>query len=88
MKNIVTMINDSFKGSNGKTDHKRLTVFAFVLLVFLIAGVALFREKPIANESIIEYVLVTAGTVIVGGMGLTKINFKTKKMEENINADQ
>jgi hypothetical protein len=77
MKKTLEMINQSFKGSNGKIDHKRLTVFAFVILVFVIAGVALYKKTPIANEAIIEYVLVTAGTIIVGGMGLTKINLKT-----------
>jgi hypothetical protein len=77
MKKTLEMINQSFKGSNGKIDHKRLTVFAFVILVFIISGVALYKKTPIANEAIIEYVLVTAGTIIVGGMGLTKINLKT-----------
>jgi hypothetical protein len=77
MKKTLEMINQSFKGSNGKIDHKRLTVFAFVILVFVISGVALYKKTPIANEAIIEYVLVTAGTIIVGGMGLTKINLKT-----------
>lgn len=77
MKKTLEMVNQSFKGSNGKIDHKRLTVFAFVILVFIISGVALYKKTPIANESIIEYILVTAGTIIVGGMGLTKINLKT-----------
>jgi hypothetical protein len=77
MKKTLEMINQSFKGSNGKIDHKRLTVFAFVILVFVISGVALYKKTPIANQAIIEYVLVTAGTIIVGGMGLTKINLKT-----------
>jgi len=86
MKNLVKMFNESFKGSTGKVDHKRMTVFAFVLLVFVIAGVALFKNTKIPNEVIIEYVLVTAGTVIVGGMGLTKIDFRKNK-EENNHAD-
>ena len=77
MKKTLEMINQSFKGSNGKTDHKRLTVFAFVILVFIISGVALYKKTPIANQGIVEYILVTAGTIIVGGMGLTKINLKT-----------
>ena len=77
MKKTLEMINQSFKGSNGKIDHKRLTVFAFVILVFVISGVALYKKTPIANQAIVEYVLVTAGTIIVGGMGLTKINLKT-----------
>lgn len=77
MKKTLEMVNQSFKGSNGKIDHKRLTVFAFVILVFIISGVALYKKTPIANENIIEYILVTAGTIIVGGMGLTKINLKT-----------
>jgi len=77
MKKTLEMINQSFKGSNGKIDHKRLTVFAFVILVFIISGVALYKKTPIANEAIVEYILVTAGTIIVGGMGLTKINLKT-----------
>jgi hypothetical protein len=77
MKKTLEMINQSFKGSNGKIDHKRLTVFAFVILVFIISGVALYKKTPIANQAIIEYVLITAGTIIVGGMGLTKINLKT-----------
>lgn len=89
MKEILKMFNNSIKGSNGKTDHKRLTVFAFVILVFVITGVALYKKEPIKNESIIEYVLVTAGTIIIGGMGLTKIDFrKNKNKEEEINADQ
>lgn len=86
MKNLGKMFNESFKGSTGKVDHKRMTVFAFVLLVFVIAGVALFKETEIPNKAIIEYVLVTAGTVIVGGMGLTKIDFRKNK-EENNHAD-
>lgn len=77
MKKTLEMINQSFKGSNGKIDHKRLTVFAFVILVFIISGVALYKKTPIVNGNIIEYILVTAGTIIVGGMGLTKINLKT-----------
>lgn len=83
MKNLVKMFNESFKGSTGKVDHKRITVFAFVLLVFIIAGVALYKNTPIPNEAIIEYVLVTAGTVIVGGMGLTKVDFRKNKEENN-----
>lgn len=86
MKNLINMFKETFKGSNNKIDHKRLTVFAFVLLVFIITGVALYKTEKITNESIIEYVLVTAGTIIIGGMGLTKIQLKTKKEEEN--ADQ
>lgn len=86
MKSLIEMFKETFKGSNNKIDHKRLTVFAFVILVFIITGVALYKEEKITNESIIEYVLVTAGTIIIGGMGLTKIQLKTKKEEEN--ADQ
>lgn len=86
MKKTLEMINQSLKGSNGKIDHKRMTVFAFVALVFIIAGVALFRKKAIANQSIIEYILVTSGTIIVGGMGLTKI--PSKQIKEKENADQ
>jgi hypothetical protein len=82
MKKTLEMINQSFKGSNGKIDHKRLTVFAFVILVFIISGVALYKKTPIANEAIIEYILITAGTIIVGGMGLTKINLKTNIKNE------
>ena len=89
MKEILIMFNNSVKGSNGKIDHKRLTVFAFVILVFIITGVALYKKEPIKNESIIEYILVTAGTIIIGGMGLTKIDFrKNTNKEENNNADQ
>lgn len=87
MKQLKIMFLNSFKGSNGKIDHKRMTVFAFVILVFIIAGVALFREKQITNESIIEYILVTSGSVILGGMGLTKIDLRRKK-EEPTDADQ
>ena len=87
MKQLKTMFIESFKGSTGKIDHKRLTVFAFVTLVFIIAGVALFKKTPIVNEPIIEYILVTSGSVILGGMGLTKIDLRRKK-EEPADADQ
>lgn len=45
MKEIAKMFKDSFKGSTGKIDHKRLTVFAFTLLVFIIGGVALYKKN-------------------------------------------
>jgi hypothetical protein len=82
------MFKDSFKGSTGKTDHKRLTVFAFTLLVFIIGGVALYKKEPIPNQAIVEYVLVAATSVILGGMGLSKIDFRKTKKEEPEHADQ
>jgi len=89
MKEILKMFNNSIKGSTGKTDHKRLTVFAFVVLVFIITGVALYKTEPISNKEIIEYVLVAATSIIVGGMGLSKIDFRRNKTkEETENADQ
>ena len=87
MKKIQEMFKESIKGSTGKIDHKRLTVAAFTILFFVITGVALYKKTPIANQPIIEYILITSGSIIVGGMGLTKIDFRKKK-EENINADQ
>lgn len=87
MKKIQEMFKESIKGSTGKVDHKRLTVLAFTILFFVITGVALFKPTPITNQPIIEYVLLTSGSIILGGMGLSKIDFRKKK-EENTNADQ
>jgi arginine exporter protein ArgO len=69
---------ESLKGSSGKIDHKRLTVLAFVLVFIGITIVGLYKKTPIVNQSIIETILYIVGSVILGGMGLTKIKTKTE----------
>ena len=84
--NMSKVTKDSFfesiKGSNGKVDHKRLTVLAFVLVFIGITIVGLYKEKPIVNQALIETILYVVGSVILGGMGLTKIKTKTEATNE------
>ena len=84
--NMSKVTKDSFieslKGSNGKIDHKRLTVFAFVLVFIGITVVGLYKKTPIVNQSIMETILYIVGSVILGGMGLTKIKTKTEATNE------
>ena len=87
MKETLKMFKDSFKGSTGKTDHKRLTAFAFVILVMVIALTALFGPV-LTNVEIIKAVLEIAGIVIVGVFVTTKIDFRKTKKEEPEHADQ
>jgi len=69
---------DSLKGSTGKVDHKRLTVFAFVVMFFITTIVILYKKNQIPNSALVETALITMTSVILGGMGLTKITTKTK----------
>jgi arginine exporter protein ArgO len=73
---------ESFKGSNGKIDHKRLTVFVFALMFICITVVGLYKKTPIVNQTLIETILYIIGSVILGGMGLTKIKTKTETTNE------
>ncbi len=81
LKTINNNFMESFKGSNGKIDHKRLTVFAFVIMFFICTIVILYKKTEIPNSSLIETVLVTITSVILGGMGLSKIPTKNKNIE-------
>lgn len=84
--NMSKVTKDSFlesiKGSNGKVDHKRLTVFAFVLVFMGITIVGLYKKTPIVNQTLMETILYIIGSVILGGMGLTKIKTKTETTNE------
>jgi len=84
--NMSKVTKDSFlesiKGSNGKVDHKRLTVLAFVLVFIGITIVGLYKKTPIVNQSLMETILYIVGSVILGGMGLTKIKTKTETTNE------
>jgi hypothetical protein len=73
---------ESIKGSNGNIDHKRLTVFAFVLVFIGITLVGLYKTTPIVNQALMETILYIIGSVILGGMGLTKIKTKTETTNE------
>ena len=73
---------ESIKGSNGKIDHKRLTVLAFVLVFIGITIVGLYKKTPIVNQTLMETILYIIGSVILGGMGLTKIKTKTETTNE------
>ena len=73
---------ESIKGSNGKIDHKRLTVFAFVLVFIGITIIGLYKKTPIVNQTLMETILYIIGSVILGGMGLTKIKTKTETTNE------
>mgnify|MGYP003346823805 CR=1 FL=1 len=77
-KTVKDTFLDSFKGSNNKVDHKRLTVFAFVVMFFVTTVVILYKKNQIPNSGLVETVLITMTSVILGGMGLTKITTKTK----------
>ena len=78
LKTSNSNFTESFKGSNGKIDHKRLTVFAFVIMFFITTGVILYKKNEIPNSGLVETVLITMTSVILGGMGLSKIKTKTK----------
>lgn len=78
MSGIGKKFAESFLDRNDKVDHKRLTVFSFVLLFWLAAIVALFRQKEITNEELVETVLYIAASVILGGMGFSMINKPTR----------
>ena len=84
--NMSKVTKDSFlesiKGSNGKVDHKRLTVLAFVLVFIGITIVGLYKKTPIVNQALMETILYVVGSVILGGMGLTKIKTKTEATNE------
>ena len=84
--NMSKVTKDSFlesiKGSNGKVDHKRLTVLAFVLVFIGITLVGLYKKTPIVNQTLMETILYIIGSVILGGMGLTKIKTKTETTNE------
>ena len=86
LQNMSKITKDSFlesiKGSNGKVDHKRLTVLAFVLMFIGIAIVGLYKKTPIVNQALMETILYIVGSVILGGMGLTKIKTKTETTNE------
>jgi hypothetical protein len=73
---------ESIKGSNGKIDHKRLTVLAFVLVFIGITIIGLYKKTPIVNQTLMETILYIIGSVILGGMGLTKIKTKTETTNE------
>jgi hypothetical protein len=75
---------DSLKGSTGKVDHKRLTVFAFVVMFFVTTVVILYKKNEIPNSGLVETVLITMTSVILGGMGLTKITTKNKDVKNEI----
>lgn len=75
---------DSLKGSTGKVDHKRLTVFAFVVMFFVTTVVILYKKNEIPNSDLVETALITMTSVILGGMGLTKITTKNKEIKNEI----
>jgi hypothetical protein len=75
---------ESLKGSTGKVDHKRLTVFAFVVMFFVTTIVILYKKNEIPNSGLVETVLITMTSVILGGMGLTKITTKNKDVKNEI----
>ena len=84
VQNLIKMFKETITGSTGKLDHKRLTVFAFVLMFAGIMATALFKTEEIKNKELVETGLYVTASVIVGGMGLTK--FYTKK-DLNTNQD-
>ncbi len=75
------MFIESFKGSNGKIDHKRLTVFAFVVMFAATLTIVLYKKNEIPNKALVEYAMITMTSVILGGMGLTKLKNKDVKNE-------
>lgn len=84
LKTISNTFFDSLKGSTGKVDHKRLTVFAFVVMFFVTTVVILYKKNEIPNSGLVETVLITMTSVILGGMGLTKITTKNKEIKNEI----
>ena len=81
LKTTSNTFFDSLKGSTGKVDHKRLTVFAFVVMFFVTTIVILYKKNEIPNSSLVETALITMTSVILGGMGLTKITIKNKDVK-------
>lgn len=84
LKTTSNTFFDSLKGSTGKVDHKRLTVFAFVVMFFITTVVILYKKNEIPNSGLVETVLITMTSVILGGMGLTKITTKNKDIKNEI----
>lgn len=84
LKTTSNTFFDSLKGSTGKVDHKRLTVFAFVVMFFITTIVILYKKNEIPNSGLVETVLITMTSVILGGMGLTKITTKNKDVKNEI----
>ncbi len=81
LKTTSNTFFDSLKGSTGKVDHKRLTVFAFVVMFFVTTIVILYKKNEIPNSGLVETALITMTSVILGGMGLTKITIKNKDVK-------
>lgn len=81
LKTTSNTFFDSLKGSTGKIDHKRLTVFAFVVMFFATTIVILYKKNEIPNSGLVETALITMTSVILGGMGLTKITTKNKEIK-------
>jgi len=81
LNKIKQMFIESFKGSTGKLDHKRLTVFAFVIMFAITLGIVLYKKNEIPNKALVEYAMITMTSVILGGMGLTKLKNKDTKNE-------
>lgn len=67
------MFKESILGSNNKIDHKRLTTFFFVIMFAITTVVCLFKKEEIANKALVETILWIDASVIIGGMGLTKL---------------
>jgi hypothetical protein len=44
--------------------------------------VGLYKKTPIVNQALMETILYIIGSVILGGMGLTKIKTKTETTNE------
>ena len=84
LKTTSNTFFESLKGSAGKVDHKRLTVFAFVVMFFVTTVVILYKKNEIPNSGLVETVLITMTSVILGGMGLTKITTKNKDVKNEI----
>ncbi len=84
LKTTSNTFFESLKGSTGKVDHKRLTVFAFVVMFFVTTVVILYKKNEIPNSGLVETVLITMTSVILGGMGLTKITTKNKDVKNEI----
>jgi len=78
MKKVINKFTESFLDRNGKVDHKRITVFSFVILFWITTMVALFRQKEITNSVLVENILYVTASVIIGGMGFSMINKPTK----------
>ena len=84
LKTTSNTFFESLEGSTGKVDHKRLTVFAFVVMFFVTTIVILYKKNEIPNSGLVETVLITMTSVILGGMGLTKITTKNKDVKNEI----